>query len=422
MLSAITRTSAPVRAARLVPTLARCYGDDAAAPLYPNSSNPQQSSQNSRRSYAPRSFNGNGGSRDQGPREVSLAVPSWQSARTPETVPHLLTLADRTEAEISLLVQKALALKLVHKHSGPRAIRKSIDGRSVAMIFSKRSTRTRVATETATATLGGTPMFLGSADIQLGVNESLYDSAKVIGSMVDGIMARVKGHDEVETLAAHAGVPVINALSDLYHPTQILADILTLVETYSGPFTLPEQTYAQGNFNLSGFVHSWVSKNVNVGDALRGKKIAWVGDTNNITNELLVTLPRFGMTLAVAAPKGYDTVDPRVLKVLEEQGVADKIIYTNDPAVAVKDADILVTDTWISMGQEEESAARMKAFEGYQITMDMAKNAGAKPDWKFMHCLPRHKEEVDDEVFYSDRSVVFPEAENRKWTIMACIS
>ncbi|GMK55568.1 hypothetical protein CspeluHIS016_0206240 [Cutaneotrichosporon spelunceum] len=366
--------------------------------------------QNRRRGGPPKRFGDDGG----------FAIPYPVIAkRTPETAPVLLTLADRSVDEITALVEGALTLKLVHKNFGPRFLGESMKERSMAMIFSKRSTRTRVATETATSSLAGVAMFLGRDDIQLGVNESLYDSAKVIGSMVDGIMARVAKHEEVETLAKHAGVPVINALSDLYHPTQILADILTLVEEAHGPFVLPEQ--AMSSRNRYHWMRMWVRNNVDIAGALHGKKMAWVGDSNNISNELLVTLPRFGMHFALAAPKGYDAIDPRVQETLKAQGVADMITYTNDPAVAVKDADILITDTWISMGQEDETAARLKAFEGYQITMDMARQHGANKGWKFMHCLPRHKEEVDDEVFYSDRSLVFPEAENRKWTIMSCI-
>ncbi|BEI92954.1 uncharacterized protein CcaverHIS019_0505820 [Cutaneotrichosporon cavernicola] len=370
-----------------------------------------------------RPFNPSHRGSNQGKRfsETVLYLPNGVVARrTPETAPVLLTLADRSVDEITALIQGALTLKLVQKNFGPRFLGDSMRNRSMAMTFSKRSTRTRVATETATSSLGGVSMFLGRDDIQLGVNESLYDSAKVIGSMVDGIMARVAKHEEVETLAKHSGVPVINALSDLYHPTQILADILTLVEEAHGPFVFPSQvTTSEGS--RYHWMHEWVRNNVDIPGALRGKKMAWVGDSNNISNELLVTLPRFGVHFALAAPKGYDTIDPRVKATLEAQGVADMITYTNDPAVAVKNADILITDTWISMGQEDETAARLKAFEGYQITMDMARTHGAKEGWKFMHCLPRHKEEVDDEVFYSDRSLVFPEAENRKWTIMACI-
>lgn len=282
-------------------------------------------------------------------------------------------------------------------------------------------------------------MFLGSQDIQLGVNESLLDTAKVVSSMVDGIMARVGHHSEVEvsatypaewqawvaevrpevptrlitcsdlryvlrkTLAEHSTVPVINALSHLYHPSQILADLLTMLETYSSSPAEP---------SLS---------------SLRGLTVAWIGDSNNILNDMIVSFARLGINLRVATPKGY-ALDEAVIRTAEEglsaersggSATKDVLQYFADPLEAVKGADILVTDTWISMGQEAEKQQRLQDFAGFQITMDMAKKGGASKDWKFMHCLPRKQEEVDDEVFYSDRSLVFPEAENRKWTIMA---
>ncbi|KIR67687.1 ornithine carbamoyltransferase [Cryptococcus bacillisporus CA1873] len=329
--------------------------------------------------------------------------------------PHLLTLADLSPEQISNLIATAAALKFVSKNAHTAAIPKRLDRRTVALIFNKRSTRTRVASETSVEALGGHPMFLGKDDIQLGVNETLEDTAKVVGSMTDGIMARVAGHEEIETLAKYSPVPVINALSDLYHPTQILADLLTLCEVYS-PVPPPTEV-------ISGQVYSSVLKYyqsaLNPAKILQGKKVAWVGDTNNITNELLVTLPRFGMHFSVAAPKGYDKFDERVWSRLTESKTESLVTLTNSPAEALRDADVVVTDTWISMGQETEKAARLEAFKGYQITNEMVSDAGAKGDWKFMHCLPRKKEEVDDEVFYGPRSVVFPEAENRKWTIMA---
>jgi len=251
-------------------------------------------------------------------------------------------------------------------------------------------------------------MFLGASDIQLGVNESLFDTAKVVSSMVDGIMARVGHHSEVETLAANSTVPVINALSHLYHPTQILADLLTMLETYS-----PSSTATNGDPpSLS---------------SLRGLTIAWIGDSNNILNDMIVSFARLGIHLRVATPKGYP-LEEVVMQTAREGlsserigGTATKEVlhYFNSPEEAVKGADIIVTDTWISMGQEAEKQTRLRDFAGYQVTMDLAKRGQAKPEWKFMHCLPRKAEEVDDEVFYSDRSLVFPEAENRKWTIMA---
>jgi ornithine carbamoyltransferase len=254
---------------------------------------------------------------DGGPRSVDRVAERRQkdkeylAKRAQVSPPHLLTLADLSAADIENLVWDAYALKHVSKTYGPRTVTKSLDARSVALMFSKRSTRTRVASETSVTTLGGNAMFLGSQDIQLGVNESLRDTATVVGSMVDGIMARVAGHEEIETLAKYSPVPVINALSDLYHPTQILADLLALVETYAPDITIPDNVI-RGSGGINRNVSQYLQRNYSLQDILRGKKMAWVGDTNNMTNEFLVVIPRFGMTLGVAAPKGYDKVDPRV--------------------------------------------------------------------------------------------------------------
>lgn len=234
-------------------------------------------------------------------------------ARATTPPPHLLTLADLNVEEISQLVRNALAFKLVHKKFGPQAVHHTLNDRTVGMIFSKRSTRTRVATETSVSALGGHPCFFGKDDIQLGVNETLEDSSRVISSMVDGIMARVAKHEEVATLAKYSAVPVVNALCDLYHPTQILADLLTMVETYSPPIEIETDQFASSATKVNRAVRNWIDDTVDVEGLIRGKKMAWVGDQNNITNELMVTLPRFGVEMAVAAPKGYDTVDPRVL-------------------------------------------------------------------------------------------------------------
>ncbi|GAA5854068.1 hypothetical protein JCM8547_008213 [Rhodosporidiobolus lusitaniae] len=329
--------------------------------------------------------------------------------------PHLLTLADLSVPQIQSLITSAVAFKKHYngkkvpgagrlegakfepEQEGSKEVQeKTLEDKTVALMFSKRSTRTRVASETAVKILGGHPMFLGSGDIQLGVNESLYDTARVVSSMVDGIMARVGHHSEVETLAKHSSVPVINALSHLYHPTQILADLQTLLEIRT-PFTT----------DLS---------------SLEGLTIAWVGDSNNILNEMMVTYPRMGVDLQIATPEGYD-LDAEVLERanagIKAEGGKGKIIHTHSPEEAVKGAHVVTTDTWISMGQEEESARRLKDFAGYQVTNDLLARGGAAKDAIFMHCLPRHKEEVDDEVFYGNKSVVFQEAENRKWTILA---
>ncbi|CBQ73942.1 probable ornithine carbamoyltransferase precursor [Sporisorium reilianum SRZ2] len=335
--------------------------------------------------------------------------------------PHLLTLADLSPAQIGSVLESAIEFKSAFRATSlalPESSRKqlaagespivqSLKNKSIAIMFSKRSTRTRVASETSVASLGGTGLFLAPSDIQLGVNESLYDTAKVVSSMVDGIMARVGGHDEVELLSKHSSVPVINALSARYHPTQILADLQTMLEIYAPSSSPTDLT------------------------SLAGLKVAWVGDSNNILNDMLVAYPRLGIHLAVATPKGaaYQRDDlvwgtmQDGLSALSKAGTSPvalgQVSWTNDPSEAVRDADIIVTDTWISMGDEAQKDQRLRDFKGFQVTEQMAKLGGAKPDWKFMHCLPRKGDEVDDEVFYSQRSVVFPEAENRKWTIMS---
>jgi len=264
--------------------------------------------------------------------------------------------------------------------------------------FNKRSTRTRVSTEAAVTTMGGHPMFLGKDDIQLGVNESLYDTSLVISSMTSCMVARVGPHSDVADLAKHSAVPVINALSDDYHPLQTIADFLTI-----------HQAFPSTSGSLLG---------------IEGLKIAWVGDSNNVLFDLAIGALKLGVNISVASPKGY-TIPASMLKIIQSSTNGVKfpgtLTQTHVPEEAIKDADILVTDTWISMGQEEESAKRIKDFHGYQITNELAKRGGAKDGWKFMHCLPRHQEEVADEVFYSPRSLVFPEAENRLWAAIAAL-
>lgn len=228
------------------------------------------------------------------------------------------------------------------------------------------------------------------------VNESLYDTSVVISSMTSCMVARVGAHKEVADLAAHSSVPVINALSSDYHPLQTIADFQTIHESFPGR-TPPASGASLG---------------------LEGLKVAWVGDSNNVLFDLAIGCVKMGLDIAVASPAGYGI--PAAMKqviLAAGEGVAKpgRLAETEVPEEAIRDADILVTDTWVSMGQEEESQKRLKAFAGYQITNELAKRGGAKPDWKFMHCLPRHPEEVDDEVFYGSRSLVFPEAENRLW-------
>ncbi|KAF2198401.1 ornithine carbamoyltransferase mitochondrial precursor [Delitschia confertaspora ATCC 74209] len=331
-------------------------------------------------------------------RLFSSATPS-----TPQTSPfaprHFLSIADLTPTELVTLVRNAHQHKTAIKSgSTPANLNGALSGKTVAMTFSKRSTRTRVSTEGAVVALGGHPMFLGKDDIQLGVNESLYDTSVIISSMTSAIVARVNKHSDVAGLAKHSSVPVINALCDLYHPLQIIADFLTIAETH--PASL----------------HSSLG--------LEGMKIAWIGDANNVLFDMCIAAAKLGVDLAVATPKGY-SIPPFMKEIIQSAAASSpkpgKLIETNIPEEAVKNADILVTDTWVSMGQEEETAKRLKDFAGFQITSELAKRGGAKEGWQFMHCLPRHAEEVSDEVFYGPRSVVFREGENRLWSAISAL-
>ncbi|OAD77227.1 hypothetical protein PHYBLDRAFT_131941 [Phycomyces blakesleeanus NRRL 1555(-)] len=321
---------------------------------------------------------------------------------------HFLSTADFTAEQLYELVRRAINFKVEAKYETSKTPERPLTGKTLALIFSKRSTRTRVATESSMAYLGGHAMFLGGQDIQLGVNESLLDTSRVVSSMVDGIMARVNGHEEIELLAQESTVPIINALSAKYHPTQILADLMTLHEHV--------------HHRKSGAKDQYTAHLQHPRETLPGLRVAWVGDANNILQEILVAFPKLGISVASACPKGY-TCDEDVLAIAKADAKKSgaELLFTTDPLEAVKNADVIITDTWISMGQEDEKAQRLREFEGYQVTMEMANKAGAKPDWSFMHCLPRKQEEVDDEVFYSERSLVFPEAENRKWTILSVI-
>ncbi|KAL2759558.1 hypothetical protein ACRALDRAFT_2094157 [Sodiomyces alcalophilus JCM 7366] len=330
---------------------------------------------------------------------TQLRTYSQSSAPSPR---HLMSISDLSPTEFATLVRNAAAhKKAVKAGQTPPALSSSLTGKTVAMMFSKRSTRTRVSTEAAVALMGGHPMFLGSSDIQLGVNESLYDTSKVISSMTSCMVARVGPHSDVANLAKDSSVPVINALSDDFHPLQIIADFLTIHEAFP----------ASASSDKSDL-------------GVRGLKVAWVGDSNNVLFDLAIGCVKMGVDIAVASPAGYGI--PEAMKQVissAAHGVSSpgRLSQTTVPEEAIKDADVLVTDTWISMGQEEETQRRLKAFAGYQITNDLAKRGGAKEGWKFMHCLPRHPEEVADEVFYSPRSLVFPEAENRLWAAIAAL-
>lgn len=296
----------------------------------------------------------------------------------------LLTLKDLTADEIRFLLDEAINLKQ-NKKNGLLS-EQPLKGKTLGMIFQKRSTRTRVSTETAMFELGGHALFLGKDDIQLGENESLYDTARVLGRMVSGILARVFAHKDVETLAKFSGIPVINALSDQYHPLQGLADILT-IEEHIGKIS--------------------------------GVKIAWVGDGNNVCHSLMIASIKLGMQMIVATPKGYEP-DSEILEYCQKNSsIPNQIKKVNDPVLAVTGANVVVTDTFISMGQESKKKEKLLKFKSFQVTSELVEHAAS--DFIFMHCLPRHEEEVTDEVIYGDHSVVFDEAENRLHTVAAVL-
>ncbi|PWA31467.1 hypothetical protein CCH79_00002636 [Gambusia affinis] len=314
-----------------------------------------------------------------------------------------LTLKDFSSDEIKRLLWVSADLKHQIKHG--KQYLPLLQGKAIAMIFEKRSTRTRMSTETGAqfvyqhlhvdltencvafialstensvtacvlvvlsalilllyrfALLGGHPCFLTSQDIHLGVNESCTDTARVLSGLCDIVLARVYSHCTLEELDREASIPIINGLSELYHPIQILADFLTLQEHYG---------------------------------SLSGLTVSWIGDGNNVLHSFMMTAAKLGVHLKVATPKGYEPdkgVTEEAQRLSKQHGT--QLVLTSDPMEAAHGSNVLVTDTWTG-------------------------NV-AKPDWTFLHCLPRKMEEVDDQVFYSSRSLVFPEAENRKWTIM----
>jgi ornithine carbamoyltransferase len=252
---------------------------------------------------------------------------------------------------------------------------KPLAGKSLAMIFMKSSTRTRVSFEVGTWQLGGHALFLSPRDVQLGRGEPVADTARVLSRYVDGIMIRTFAHSEVEELAKYATVPVINGLTDLLHPCQILADLLTIRQHLG---------------------------------TIDGRKVAWIGDGNNMANSWINGAYRLGFDLTLACPEGYEPDK----EILERAQKAANVRVVRDPAEAVEGADVVNTDVWASMGQEEEQAVREKAFKGYIV--DDALMSRAQQDAIFLHCLPAHRgEEVAASVIDGPQSVVWDEAENR---------
>lgn len=286
------------------------------------------------------------------------------------SIRHFLSLMDLSPTELKGLIRRASELKAMRlrgQHPAP------LTGKTMAMIFEKSSTRTRVSFEAGIAQLGGASLFLSPRDTHLGRGEPIEDTARVMSRMVDIIVIRANSHAMVENFAAHSSVPVINALTDLYHPCQLLADIQTYVEA-RGP--------------------------------IEGKHVAWIGDGNNVCHSWMNAAQQFGFKLIIAAPKGYEP-DAQLLK-----DRAAQVSITHDPKEAARGADIVVTDTWASMGQENEKTERLKAFQGYMV--DHALMQLANNDAVFMHCLPAYRDvEVAADVIDGPQSVVWDEAENR---------
>jgi ornithine carbamoyltransferase len=289
-----------------------------------------------------------------------------------------LRLAEFHSSEILYLLNEALELKKLQKQGKAQP---HLNGKVLGMIFEKSSTRTRVSFEVGMLQLGGHAIFLSSKDIQLGRGETISDTAKVLSRYVDGIMVRTFAHESIEEFAKHATVPVINGLTDLHHPTQVMADLLTILE-HKGK--------------------------------LAGLKMCYIGDgNNNMAHSLMEGAVKVGMHISVASPEGYEP-NPEITAAVKKEAVNNKsnVEITNDPVQAIKQADIVVTDVWTSMGQEDETAKRLEAFKGFQVNEELCKHA--KSDYIFLHCLPAHRgEEVTAEIIDGSHSVVFDEAENR---------
>ncbi|MDR4945742.1 ornithine carbamoyltransferase [Neobacillus cucumis] len=291
---------------------------------------------------------------------------------------NFLQLADYSTDQILYLLNEAVELKKLQKQGKPHPF---LSGKVLGMIFEKSSTRTRVSFEVGMLQLGGHAIFLSSKDIQLGRGESISDTAKVLSRYIDGIMIRTFSHESVEELASHATVPVINGLTDLQHPTQVLADLLTILE-HKGK--------------------------------LAGLKLCYIGDgNNNMAHSLMEGAVKVGMNISIASPEGYmpnEEITEKAVQAGTETG--STVTITNNPIEAIKDADVVVTDVWTSMGQEEETAIRLKAFQAFQVNEELCSHANK--DYIFLHCLPAHRgEEVTSEIIDGPHSVVFDEAENR---------
>ncbi len=299
----------------------------------------------------------------------------------------MLSIHDLSVDEVEEILQLAAELKAKQKAGVEHHLLK---GRTLGMIFEKSSTRTRVSFEVGMYQLGGQALFLSNRDLQLGRGEPIRDTARVLSRYLDGIMIRTYGHDRVVELAKYADIPVINALTDLLHPCQVLTDLLTIRE--------------------------------HKGKNLKGLKMAYVGDGNNMTNSYMYGCAKTGMVFTAATPKDYRP-DPEVTRLAQEDAKATgaSITLMEDPEEAVRDADIVVTDTWASMGQEDEHEERKKIFAPYQVNKNLLSYADKRVI--VMHCLPAYRgEEITEEVLEGNAHVIFDEAENRLHTQKAVMA
>lgn len=299
----------------------------------------------------------------------------------------LLTIHDLSYDEMQDILTLAARLKMELKAGIPHPILK---GKTLAMIFEKSSTRTRVSFETGIFQLGGQGLFLSTRDIQLGRGEPVKDTARVLSRYVDGIMIRTFAHSEVEEFAEYADVPVINALTDLLHPCQVLTDLLTMQE-YKGK-------------------------------DLRGLHFAYIGDGNNMANSYLYGCAKAGIHCTIACPKGYEPDAAVLANALEDAKATGAVLRViEDPAEAARDADVLATDTWTSMGEEAEKEVREKVFQGYQINKELLSLADSRAI--VLHCLPAYRgKEITEEVLEAQANVIFDEAENRLHTQKAIMA
>ncbi|MBI5286748.1 MAG: ornithine carbamoyltransferase [Deltaproteobacteria bacterium] len=287
---------------------------------------------------------------------------------------HLLTIFDLTKDEIDALLERAKSLKERHKLGIPHT---PLLGKTLSLVFEKPSTRTRVSFEVAIRQMGGQAIFISPTDSQIGRGEPIKDTARVLSRYVDGVVIRTFGHDIIKEFAQYSSIPVINGLTDLHHPCQVLSDVFTVVEK-------------KGRY--------------------KGLKVAWIGEGNNMANSWIEAASRLGFDLVLACPDGY-WPDKRILERAKKE-TKSKIEVVKDPRDAAKDADVLNTDVWASMGQEAEREKRLRDFKGYQINEDLLKLA--KRGAIVMHCLPAHRgEEITDGVIEGSMSVVWDQVENR---------